>query len=84
MREGDPLSPYLFILGMEWLGHLIEDAITRKEWELIQLSRNGPCVLHLFFADNLLLFCRASEVGVDCSRKTLDTFCHFTGNIVNK
>lgn len=69
---------------MERLGQLIEDAITKKEWKPIRLSKNGHCILHLFFTDDLLLFCRASEVRAECLRKTFDLFCHFVGHRVNK
>lgn len=82
--QGDPLSPYLFVLGMERLGHLIDRATEEKRWEPIRLSRKGPGISHLFFADDLLLFCKPSESGANTLKETLDVFCHFAGHKVQK
>ncbi|KAA3486303.1 LINE-1 reverse transcriptase isogeny [Gossypium australe] len=51
IRQGCPLSPYLFVLYMEWLGHII--------WAGIDYAWDGPAVSHLFFADDLVIFCKA-------------------------
>ncbi|KAK4258441.1 hypothetical protein QN277_004892 [Acacia crassicarpa] len=60
VRQGDPLSPYLFVICMEKLAHLIQAAIHEGTWELIRLSRTGPQISHLFFADDIMLFSEAS------------------------
>ena len=60
IKEGDPLSPYLFIICIEYLGHLIGDKCAVKVWNLVKTSKNGPSFLHLFFVDDLVLF-----VGAD-------------------
>ena len=48
IRQGDPLSPYLFILSMEYLGYLIEEKCEAKLWSPIKASRSGPA-FSLFF-----------------------------------
>ena len=63
LRQGDPLSPYLFVLGMETLSSLINRAlrggflsgfkIRGREGIVIQVS-------HLLFANDMLVFCEDS------------------------
>lgn len=60
LRRGDPLSPYLFVLCMERLGHLIDDVVRSGYWSTLFLSREGLTLSHLFFADDLILFCEAN------------------------
>ncbi|KAG7594034.1 Reverse transcriptase domain [Arabidopsis thaliana x Arabidopsis arenosa] len=56
LRQGDPLSPYLFVLCMERLCHLIENSIEAEDWKPINLSQGGPKLSHICFADDLILF----------------------------
>lgn len=75
LRQGDPLSPYLFVVCMERLCYLIERAIDTKQWKPISLSRGGPKLSHICFADDLILFAEASVQQIRVIRRVLERFC---------
>nr|KYP35956.1 hypothetical protein KK1_042962 [Cajanus cajan] len=54
LRQGDPLSPYLFVIYMECLGRMITTEVQKGCWMPIHISNGGPTILHLFF---LLMMC---------------------------
>lgn len=74
IKQGNPISPYLFILCMEYLGFLIEEKCQGKLWHLVKASRSGPSFSHLFFTDDLILFTRANP---DSCATVKDAFTKF-------
>ena len=72
IRQGDPLSPFLFLLCMEGLHSLIEDAARVGDLRGFSLCNRGPKLTHLFFADDSLLFCRANLDSLLFCKANLD------------
>ena len=60
IRQGDPLSPYIFLLCAEGLSTLLHKASTLGRLKGIQSSHGGPWISHLFFTNDSLLFGQAS------------------------
>ena len=62
IRQGDLLSPYIFVLCIERLSHGINNVVTYGDWQPIRLARRGTPLTHLFFANDLLLL---AEVNIN-------------------
>lgn len=77
--QGDPLSPYLFVMCMERLYQTIEEAIIANKWKPIQASRNGPFLSNLFFADDIVLFAEANTEQAKVIQDVLQRFCKAKG-----
>lgn len=60
LREGDLLSPFLFILGSEVLYTLLIKEENEGNLKGIRIIRGGPSITHLLFADDLILFGEAT------------------------
>lgn len=82
VRQGDPISPYLFILCIERLFQLILITVDNKLWKPIQIAREALKLSHLAFADDLLIFVGASEDRAEVISNVLNMFCKSSGQKV--
>lgn len=55
-----PLSPYLFLLGTDDLISLLNQVGTRKQISGVRICKGASVVNHLLFADDSVLFYKAS------------------------
>ena len=84
LRQGDPLSPYLFLFCAEGLDAILRRAANDREITGFSLCRRGPKITHLFFADDCLLFCRATLTECEKIKNILNIYEVASGLMVNK
>lgn len=73
LRQGDSLSPFLFILVPDVLSLMINEAVGKGDLEGFKLAREAPTLTHLMFADDSLLFAKATRKDVYCLMHILNT-----------
>lgn len=83
IRQGDPLSPYLFILCAEVLSHMMRRAETQGNIRGIKISNASPSVTHLLFADDSLFFCQANMKAAKAIQNVLLQYECASGQKVN-
>ncbi|KAL0010115.1 hypothetical protein SO802_005223 [Lithocarpus litseifolius] len=84
IRQGDPLSPFLFLLCTKGLHGLIQQSVRMRELKGLSISWHGPRLTHLLFADDSLLFRRATTVECRKIMEILDIYEEGSGQKVNK
>lgn len=61
IRQGEPLSPFLFLISAEEFLGLIRTKFQNKEWRAIAIGQQASMLSHLLFTDDSLLVMDASE-----------------------
>ncbi|CAL1358762.1 unnamed protein product [Linum trigynum] len=56
LRQGNPLSPYLFLFCVEGLATLLTNVVNSGKIHGLKTSARGPIISHLLFADDSVLF----------------------------
>ena len=84
IRQGDPLSPYLFLVCSEGFSSLIKKTTARKEISGLKISRQGPVITYLLFADyDTLVFCKANESNAQKLKEILHQYEESSGQSIN-
>ncbi|CAL1353160.1 unnamed protein product [Linum trigynum] len=83
LRQGDPISPYLFLLCAEGLSSMIEKAEREGSWHGIKVSQRGPSVSHLLFADDCIFFARACHQESAKIKQILADYERESGQMIN-
>ncbi|KAJ6809410.1 uncharacterized protein M6B38_160565 [Iris pallida] len=83
LRQGDPLSPYLFTLVMEYFTCMMDTAVHSKR--IVPLFRLvSPVVSHLIYADDLLVLLQPSILGMRALSDIMEEFGRLSGLQLNR
>jgi hypothetical protein len=84
LRQGDPISPYLFLLAAEGLSGLLKNSRQSSLLEGIKVAPTAPAVNHLLFADDSPLLVKACVDGALEVNAILEKCCNASGQRVNR
>lgn len=79
LRQGDPISPTLFVLFFDLMARMLHRAELDGHIHGIKVARSSPPVTHLMFADDLTIFCRATLAESESIRGSLRKFSLWSG-----
>ncbi|KAK4384313.1 LINE-1 reverse transcriptase [Sesamum angolense] len=83
LRQGDPMSPYLFVLIMEIWHTLLHFRVHAVPLFQFHWKCKEQRILDLCFADDVLVFCKADIPSITVIKDTLCEFAELSGLKVN-
>lgn len=83
LRQGDLLSPYLFVLCAQGLSSIFTRAVELRLFKGVKIAASCPVISHIFFANDSLVFFRAKKEDGLQVRKCLLAYERASGQVVN-
>lgn len=83
IRQGDPLSPYIFILCAEVLSGLCKKAQANSQLPGLRVARNCPKLNHLLFADDTMIFTTTNAHSCSNLMNILHDYELASGQMIN-
>jgi hypothetical protein len=79
LKQRDPLSPYLFILCQDVLSRLIDRQFNSGAINGVKMNPFGLAFTHVMYADDLMLFAKATSREVLVLDDCLELYCQWSG-----
>jgi len=83
LRQGDPLSPFLFVMMAEVLNRLLSKAAATGFFQGLYVGSGNVNITHLQIADNTLIFCEPNIEYLQNIKRIMFSFQSFSGLTVN-
>ncbi|KAA3462805.1 reverse transcriptase [Gossypium australe] len=83
LRQGDLLSPYLFLFCGEGLSALMRLACQERKINGAKVCRASHSITHLMFADDCILFGEVSNRGINVLKDILREYKECSGQCIN-
>ncbi|KAJ0727756.1 putative RNA-directed DNA polymerase [Helianthus annuus] len=83
LRQGDPLSPFLFVIAMEALTGVMKQATMVNLFKGIKCTNDGPVISHFLYADDVIFLGEWSTENASNLRRILRCFYLASGLKVN-
>jgi hypothetical protein len=83
LRQGDPISPYIFLICAEAFSSLLNKADVDGSLQGIKICNNAPSFNHLLFADDSLVLIKASKESAKTLQNILQLYEVCSGQTIN-
>ncbi|KAI3797458.1 hypothetical protein L1987_32715 [Smallanthus sonchifolius] len=83
VRQGDPISPFLFILAMEGLSAMLKSASQKGLFNGCRLPNGGPTITHSMYADDVIFIGEWSRENINNLKRILRCFHLVSGLKIN-
>ena len=83
LRQGDPLSPYLFVICTEILVKMLQSAEQKNQITGLKVARGAPPISHLLFADDSLFYCKERDEELGHIIRIIEEYSLASGQRVN-
>jgi hypothetical protein len=84
IRQGDPISPYLFLLCSEGLSCMLKATGPVHLSRGVRVGVHSPWISHLLFADDCIVFSEASQGGASRLMEILLKYNRGSGQLINR
>uniref|UniRef100_A0A8I6WPS9 Reverse transcriptase domain-containing protein n=1 Tax=Hordeum vulgare subsp. vulgare TaxID=112509 RepID=A0A8I6WPS9_HORVV len=84
LRQGDPMSPYLFLLCAKAFSSLLTKPVENNLIQGVKLCPNAPSISHLFFTDDSLILFKANKESAEQIQHILRVYKASSDQTINK
>ncbi|XP_027120509.2 uncharacterized protein [Coffea arabica] len=83
LRQGDPLSPVLFVIGSKLLSRGLNELASRRNYIGFRVPTGCQAITHLAFADDILVFTNGSSMALQQVKRVIEKYQQSSGQLVN-